>query len=230
MSGADLFVHGSNLILLLAYTRREMLSLRILALAAALTIVPYYALQTEVLWPPIFWSLVYAAVHSYHILALLRERRPIRFSDDEDRLWKMSFPSLLPHEFERVRRLVEWSELREGTAIELSSVDVLLLFEGRVAIFRAGAEVASLHPGQLIGIAFQLEGAPAWLECAAATTARIVRLSRADLETEMERSASIDAAVNSLLNHDLAAKVMRLVDEVASGTRRPAEPGDGVRP
>ena len=56
LTGPDLLVHGSNLILLFAYTRREMLSLRILALVAAVTIIPYYALQPTVLWPPLLWS------------------------------------------------------------------------------------------------------------------------------------------------------------------------------
>ena len=153
VSGADLLVHGSNLILLFAYTRRDMISLRILALVAALTIIPYYVIQPQVLWPPIFWSVIYAGVHGYHIVALLRERRPVAMTPDEERLLAMSFPSLNPHEFKRLMDLCEWFEEPAGTEFSPGAESVLLLFRGRVIVSSRGSELGRLEPGQLLGIA-----------------------------------------------------------------------------
>ena len=211
---ADLLVHGSNLILLLAYTTRDMLWLRYLALAAAVTIIPYYVIQPEVLWPPIVWSAVYAGVHTYHIAALLRERRPVQMSPDEERLHALSFPSLEPALFLRLLRLGEWEDAPVGTEFDLERESVLLLTEGRVEASRSGAQVGHIQPGELVGVALALEGEPDWVfDLSAATPVRFVRWSRADLEAEMEKSPHIRAACTSLVNHDLARKLLRRSNE-----------------
>jgi hypothetical protein len=49
----DLLVHFSNVLLLLAYSVRDILWLRWFAVAAALTNIPYFLLQRHILWPPI---------------------------------------------------------------------------------------------------------------------------------------------------------------------------------
>ena len=208
MTAADLFVHGSNLILLVAYTRRDMLSLRILALAASLTIVPYYAVQPRVLWPPIVWSLVYAVVHAYHLVILVRERRPVAMTPDEQRLHEMAFPSLEPYEFRRLAGLIEWMDVDAGAKIELRRESVLFLFEGGVRATFQGNELGSLHAGQLLGVAFQLEGLVHGLELVSASRARLVRWRRADLEAQIEASPQIGAAIHAFLDHDLAGKVL----------------------
>lgn len=213
---ANLFVHGSNLILLLAYTTRDMMWLRVLALAAAVTIIPYYFIQPSVLWPPLLWSLVYAVVHAYHIAFLVRQRRPVTLTADERRLRELSFPSLQPYEFLQLLRLGEWAEVAEGTPFDLGRDTMVLLAEGRVEASAGGTPLGELTPGQLIGVSFMLEGEPDWLHLRAATAVRVVRWSRARLEAEMKRSPHIGAACASLLNHDLASKLIRLAGEFKS--------------
>jgi len=50
----------ANVLLLVGYSIREVLWLRLLAAAASLIAIPYYALQPNPLWPPIFWNVVFA--------------------------------------------------------------------------------------------------------------------------------------------------------------------------
>ena len=217
LSGADLLVHGSNLILLFAYTRRDMLWLRVLALAAAVTIVPYYTLQPQVLWSPLFWSFVYSVVHAYQIVVLLRERRPIELTTDERRLYEMSFPSLASHEFKRLMRLSDWSDAGPGTRIGVREDSVRLLFAGGVEASSGGEVLGSVLPGEFLGIAFQLEDAADGIELLASTPVRMVSWSRSALKSEMDASPSIGAAFNSLLNHDLARKMIRMAGRNAPG-------------
>lgn len=209
----DLLVHGSNLILLFAYTRREMLSLRILALVAAVTIIPYYVLQPTVLWPPLLWSGVYGLVHSYHIVVLLLQRRPVELTPDEERLHAMSLSSLERGEFKRVMRFCTWRDAAPGTRFETGSDTVLLLMEGRVDAVLHGDRVSAFEPGDLLGIAFALAGAPG-LELEAATPVRVASWSRAQLEAEMEKSPNIDLAFGSLLKKDLVSKVIEFANEL----------------
>jgi hypothetical protein len=153
-------VHGSNLILLFAYTRREMLSLRILALVAAVTIIPYYVVQPTVLWHPLFWSGVYGLVHSYHIVVLLLQRRPVELTPDEERLYAMSLSNLERGEFKHVMRFCTWRDAAPGARFEIGPDTVLLLTEGRVDAVLHGDRVSAFEPGDLLGIAFALAGAP----------------------------------------------------------------------
>jgi Popeye protein conserved region len=95
----DLLVHFSNILLLLAYSVRDILWLRWFAVAAALTNIPYFLLQRHVLWPPILWGAVFTAINLYQIARLYMERRPVRLSEDEQKLYQMAFRSLRPREF-----------------------------------------------------------------------------------------------------------------------------------
>ena len=60
---ADYLVHFSNVLLLVAYSVRDILWLRWFAVAAALTNIPYFLLQGSVLWPPVLWALVFTGIN-----------------------------------------------------------------------------------------------------------------------------------------------------------------------
>ena len=53
MHAIDYLVHFSNILMLLSYSVRDILWLRWFAVGAALTNIPYFLLQSTVLWPPI---------------------------------------------------------------------------------------------------------------------------------------------------------------------------------
>jgi hypothetical protein len=103
----DYLVHFSNILLLVAYSVRDILWLRWFAVAAALTNIPYFLLQDSVLWPPILWALVFTAINLYQIARLYLERRPVVLSDDEQKLYDLGFNSLRPREFVLARGRVE---------------------------------------------------------------------------------------------------------------------------
>jgi hypothetical protein len=63
MQPIDLLAHFSNLLMLVSYSLRGMLWLRWFAVASAITIVPYYVVQSTTLWPPIYWACVFTAIN-----------------------------------------------------------------------------------------------------------------------------------------------------------------------
>ena len=213
LDSADWLVHGSNLILLFAYTRRDILSLRVLALLAALTIIPYYALQPRVLWPPILWSGVYAVVHTFHIVKLWLARRPVALTPEEQRLHQSSFPSLAPREFRHLMALGQWRNAPAGARFPMDVDCVIILTEGRVDVARGTEALGSLAPGQLLGIAFQLEHVSTNLELVAGTAVRVVRWPRQSIDAAVEASPTLNVAMTALVNHDLASKVIQLATD-----------------
>lgn len=96
MQAADYLVHFSNILLLVSYSVRDILWLRWFAVAAALTVIPYYLVQPNVLWPPIMWGMVFTAINLFQIARIYLERRPVVLSADEQKLYDMGFHALRP--------------------------------------------------------------------------------------------------------------------------------------
>ena len=110
----DYLVHFSNILLLVAYSVRDILWLRWFAVAAALTNIPYFLLQKTVLWPPVLWALVFTAINLYQIARLYLERRPVVLSKDEQKLYELGFQSLRPREFLSLSLVGEWKSAQAG--------------------------------------------------------------------------------------------------------------------
>ena len=52
----DYFIHAANLLFLVSYSVRDILWLRLFAVAGSLVCIPYYLLQPTVLWAPLAWG------------------------------------------------------------------------------------------------------------------------------------------------------------------------------
>ena len=69
------FIHIANVMLLAAYSVRDVLWLRLLAAVSSLISIPYFALQPSPLWVPIVWNAIFAAINLVQLWNLLAERR-----------------------------------------------------------------------------------------------------------------------------------------------------------
>ena len=72
---ADYFIHAANILLLVAYSVRDILWLRLFAVSAALISLPFYLLQPMVLWAPVALFVLMAALLVGGGLALRRRAR-----------------------------------------------------------------------------------------------------------------------------------------------------------
>jgi hypothetical protein len=110
----DLLVHFANVLLLLSYSVRSMLWLRWFAVASALTVIPYYLAQQHVLWPPIFWGLVFTAINLYQIARIYAERRPVVLSAEDRSLYELAFRALRPRQFLSLVQIGDWKDGAAG--------------------------------------------------------------------------------------------------------------------
>ena len=118
----DYLVHFSNVLMLASYSVRDILWLRWFAVAAAITNIPYFVLQPKKLWPPVIWALVFTAINLYQILRIYFERRPVVFSEDEQRLYNFGFSSLRPREFVSLLMAGEWKNAAAGDAVLVQGI------------------------------------------------------------------------------------------------------------
>src|SRR5215204_5971799 len=92
----DYFIHAANILLLIAYSVRDVLWLRLFAVAASLIAIPYYVLQPTMLWPPLAWSVVFAGINLFQSWLLILERRPIKLTAEEEEIRRLVFQALPP--------------------------------------------------------------------------------------------------------------------------------------
>jgi hypothetical protein len=210
----DYLVHFSNVLLLVAYSVRDILWLRWFAVAAALTNIPYFLFQDAVLWPPVIWALVFTAINLYQIARLYLERRPVVLSDDERKLYDLGFQSLRPREFVSLLLAGEWKSANAGERIMAEGQPVSCLcisISGSANVRKQGRRIGELRPGHIIGTALALSGDPSPVEVTFSEAARYMRWSLPSLRTFMDKRPDLRATLQRLVNRDLAGKVEKLV-------------------
>ena len=190
MQPADYLVHLSNVLLLVSYSVRDILWLRWFAVAAALTVIPYYLAQPVVLWPPVLWGSVFISINLWQIVRVYLDRRPVVLSASEQTLYEMGFRVLRPREFVSLVLAGEWRNaaagekvVDEGTAVEA----VCVAISGTVEIRRQGATIGKLAPGNVIGTALALVGEPSPIEARFAEPARYIRWPLGNLRAFVDR-------------------------------------------
>ncbi len=207
----NLLVHGSNLLLLVAYSVRDILWLRAFAVAAALTNIPFFLLQETILWPPVMWAGIFTAINLAQIARILAQRRPVVLSADERRLYALGFGSIRPRDFLALTMQGQWADAPAGQQMLTRgepSEDVCIAIEGRVGMTRDGRQVDALEPGQLIGVTMVLTGDPSPVDAAFPEPGRYIRWPVARLRPFLERRPELRAAVLAHAKQDIARKLV----------------------
>jgi CRP-like cAMP-binding protein len=211
---ADYLVHFSNILLLVAYSVRDMLWLRWFAVAAALTNIPYFLIQGTVLWPPVLWAVVFTAINLYQISRIYLERRPVVLSEDEQKLYDLGFRSLRPREFLSLSLVGEWKSAGAGEKVVTEGERVSCLcisISGSAEVRKRGERIGALSPGHIVGTALALSGEPSPVEVTFTEPARYMRWSLPSLRTFMDKRPDLRATLQGLVNRDLADKLERLL-------------------
>jgi len=210
MQAADYLVHFSNILLLVSYSVRDILWLRWFAVAAALTVVPYYLVQPNVLWPPVLWGLVFIAINLFQIARIYLERRPVVLSADEQKLYDMGFHALRPREFVSLLLAGEWKDAAAGDKVLTEGKPVspiCIAISGTVQVRRQGREVGVLQPGVLIGTAVALTGEPSPVDATFAETARYMCWPLHSIRGFLDKRPELRVTLQGLANQDLAKKL-----------------------
>jgi CRP-like cAMP-binding protein len=216
----DYLVHFSNVLMLVAYSVRDILWLRWFAVAAALTNIPYFLLQPTTLWPPIIWALVFTTINAYQIVRIYLERRPVSLSDDEQALYDLAFRSLRPREFVSLALIGEWRTAVAGETVLTEGEPVsrvCIPISGAVRVRRAGSDVTDIQPGQLVGTALALTGDPSPVEATFVAPARYMAWSLASIRSFVDRRPELRVALQGLVSHDLARKLGQMITPRAHG-------------
>jgi Popeye protein conserved region len=212
--GINGLINLSNIVFLVAFSIRDVLKLRILAIVGEGLTLPYYYFQGEKLWPPIFWGVAFMIVNAIRIVAIALERRPVVLSNKEEQLYRVAFSSIDKREFLRLVSLARWVDCSPGEVIlekgQHISEAIVVMAGDLEAVLSDNSRMA-LRPGQLIGDVSAYSGL--------ASPAHVVArgpgiLAKWDLQHVKEFTASkpeLRANLLRIVSADLAAKLQDVV-------------------
>ncbi len=219
----DLVIHFAFILTAFAYFTYDILFLRALAIASSLVGIFYFGIILG-RTPILLWQIVFLVINSWRIVHLLRERRSVSFSEEEQELYQTIFPRCAPVEFMKLMGVGAWKSGEPGAVLATQDEHVeelLIIYNGEVAVEKDGAEVARLKDGTWIGEMSYLQGGNASATVRVVRTTRYVAWPKGALTQLLKRNPTMDVAMKSVLSSDL---IQKLSGNSNSGQKKSEEP------
>jgi CRP-like cAMP-binding protein len=209
----DLFIHSANVLLLLAYSVKDILWLRLFAVASALIAIPYFVLQPTPQWAPIGWSVLFAGINLFQSWRLYLERRPVKLTSEEEEVRRLAFPDLPPRKVLQLLSIGTWNTAESGERMFESgkrAEALSLIVRGKVEVTKEATVVGELKPGDLVGSALLMSGTVSDVDAVALEPVRNVTWVAGTLERYLNANPDTRTALQRHLSRDLAGKVRHL--------------------
>jgi hypothetical protein len=210
------FLHAANVLLLVAYSVRDILWLRLFAVTASLISIPYFLLQPAPLWVPIGWSSVFAAINLLQSWRLFVERRPVKLTSEEEQARRLFFGDLPPRKVLQVLSIGSWTTAELGEQLlERGKCPTVasLIVRGRVRVTKDGALLGNLVEGDIVGSALLLTGTSADVDAVVEEPSRVLRWDVETLERYLVANPEVRIVLQRHLARDLARKFVSYAGE-----------------
>jgi CRP-like cAMP-binding protein len=220
---ANLFIHAANVLLLLAYSVKDILWLRLFAIASALVAIPYFVFQPTPQWAPIAWSVLFAGINSFQSWRLYLERRPVKLTAEEEEVRRLAFPDLPPRKVLELLSIGSWSTAEPGERMIESGkrADAMsLIVRGKVEVTKEGTVLSELQAGDFVGSALLLSGTVSDVDAVAVEPVRNVKWIARTLERYLDANPDTRTALQRHLSRDLAGKVWHLTSDARQLSQR----------
>ena len=206
----EYFIHIANFLYLFSYSMRDILWLRLLTVGAACFMIPYFYYQSEPLYPPIYWNLVFMALNVYWIARLFLERRPVKLTDDELQLCQIAFRTLTSREIKKILKLSSWEDADLGECFVSKDKPLerlILIYSGKADVEVDGKKVGELNAGQFIGELSYFTDEVAAANVVATEATRYVSWPKERLKSFLEKDSELRAAFQLILGSVLAKRL-----------------------
>ena len=156
-----------------------------------------------------FWNLTFVCINLYHVIRLIRERRPIELPAELVDLHERIFSSMSKKEFlyfwqtGNARVVQDQLLIREGERQE----DVSLILSGCVAVLKGGRTLAELGRGSFVAEMSFLTGDPASADVQASGEVEYVSWQQEKLRGLKMLNPGLYMKIQHILGKDLAGKV-----------------------
>ncbi len=201
------------MILLFAFAVRDVLLLRILFVAGSFAALGFYFYQSPPLWSAIGWTGVYIGIHTYWIVRICFERRPVILTPEEEKLFKLTFSKIDRRKFLTLVSIGRWKDGETGQYFFRHGEKVLqmsVLISGKVSVSVDGKHLVELLPGQVVGAGAVIAGV-APCDAIISESCRYITWDVANVDALRARDREFDSQFSDMVNKDLTAKLHQVV-------------------
>ena len=202
-------VHVGYCLMLLALLARDVLWLRLLLVAAQTNLSLYSWFRG--IDSIAAWNAVFVVINTVWVIRILRQRRTVRLPPELEQIRQRHFLALDAPDFLRLWRMGQRQTLRDAPLTRQGEAPAALYFllRGTVAVRQGGHELARLGAGDFVAEMSLLTGAAATADASAAGEVELVLWPVAELQRLRGRNAALWSRIQSVLGHDLVAKIQR---------------------
>ncbi|MFA3916118.1 cyclic nucleotide-binding domain-containing protein [Ruegeria hyattellae] len=210
MYGLDILVNIANVAYLCSYSVRDIFWLRVLSVIGGALLLPYYYLQAQPLWAALGWNIFFIAINLFWIIRLLAERRPVPFSDEERRLYRLALRNLKERDAFNLFRMGQRASVPNGDSLLQQGQPVnslMLIVDGEVDVEINGTRVDTLGPGRFLGSTALLSqdenfSAPVTVSTTKPTTAYVWKFDT--LNSAFSKNADLQIAIEASLGMEVS--------------------------
>ena len=210
----DLFDDASNLAYVAAYLVKDIFWLRILSIGGSLMVIPYFLLQPEPLWTPLFWAFVFIVINAFRTWQIFRERQSAELTSDEEALYNQGFSRLSSQQFRKLSAAGTWRDLEVGQMLQSGGDPgpmVTAVASGKLEVSRNGKLLGSYGPGDLLGAClFEdfSESLQELLDSRVVAPARVLQWDAGKLKQLTQSDPELEFVLDKLAGSALVAKLI----------------------
>jgi hypothetical protein len=200
--------NSANVLYLVSYLVKDILWLRLVTVVAGTLLMVNAALTHQP--ESLAWNAVFTAINVYRSWLLILERRPVRLSAEEQRLYARVFRSLTPQEFQKLLRLARWEDAPpDARIVEQGRVldRMMVIASGKMAVRVGERAIAQLGEGHFIGEMSFISGENPTADVVTVDRARYVAWQKEELKAFLAEHPALRAALQLIIGGDLVAKL-----------------------
>lgn len=216
-------------LLLIGYSIRDELRLRVLIVLSTLFYIAYYLLlPSGPMWDPIVTSVLFVAINCWVLGQIALERTTLRLTEDEKALFD-AFETLTPGQFRRLLKLAKWHRASDpdGTVLVREaepSGALFYIFDGEISVEKQGRPFR-LPAHNFVGEVAYVLDRKTTTTAVAPEGVRYVEWDADALRRLSSQRPLLGNALNALLTRDLAKKLTASYrpDDAMPATRQTVE-------
>lgn len=205
----DTLLHQIGFVLIaLAYTMRNMLYLRLLAIVSSVFIMVYY-LSLEG-WTGVIWQTVFIAINLIQVARIIAERFQLNLTAEQEQIYKDVFAYIPPFEFKKLMKISHFAQADPGDIlIEQGSkvIYLMMIWQGVVHVIIDGKTVAECKKGKLLGEMSFISNKPATATVQVMEPTRYVIWLQDDLRQLLQDNPDMQVSMQRVFTQDLLNKL-----------------------
>lgn len=204
----DYLIHLGNLLIFASFAVVDILWLRLLQVIASAAFIGYFVAHD--LLAPVIWNVAFIGVNVGHSIRLIRARRPIALTSEQERLYLRTFRSISRREFLALVSRGEWRDAAAGELLVEQGeplAQLILVTHGRVSVRVGEAEVARLGAGNFVGEMSFITGHPPSASVCATERLRAIVWSASDLHRFLDGARELKVKLERIIGADVIDKL-----------------------